>query len=270
MPVDRTDVVEPEGTEERRRVGRDGPTRIDRGEPRNRRRVAAPIVVQHDHRVAPAEPEVVERFVGEATGERAVADDRDDLAAVAGGVSGDRQPEGVAHRGRGVAVLDDVVLGFDPGRVPRHPAALAEPAEPVEPARDQLVDVALVPGVPHDGVAGRVEDAVQRQGQLDRAEVGPEVASVDRHRLDERFRSVDCFEQGVHHRDRASAVIVPGSPRKFPSATGPRPAPVGRREPEPTPPGARPAPESARQPERRSRPRGEPGGRCGPPRPRGA
>ena len=137
-------------------------------------------------------------------------------------VAGDREPVRVAHRGGGMAVLDEVVLGLDPRRVPGHPAALAEPAEAVEPPGDQLVHVALVAGVPHDRVAGRVEDPVERQGQLDRAQVGAEVPAVDRDRVDEhvadllreraqlvvvesaqRLGSVDCFEQGVHHEDRA-------------------------------------------------------------------
>ena len=107
MAVDRADVVEPERVEERRRVGA-----LDRGEARDGRRVAAAVVVEHDHRVAAAVPEVVQRLVGEAAGEGAVADHRDDLAGVAGGVAGDREAVRVAHRGGRVAVLDDVVLGL--------------------------------------------------------------------------------------------------------------------------------------------------------------
>ena len=73
-----------------------------------------------------------------------------------------------------------------------------------------------MPGVPHDGVVGRVEHPVERQRQLDCAQVGSEMTAVDRHRVDEdladllgeraqlvvvelaqRLRSVDCFEQGI-------------------------------------------------------------------------
>ena len=81
---------------------------------------------------------------------------------------------GPGQRGRGVGVLDDVVLGLGPARVAREAALLLEPAE-VVPAGEQLVHVGLVAGVEDDRVARRVEDPVQRDGQLDHAEVGPEV-----------------------------------------------------------------------------------------------
>ena len=109
MAVDRADVVEPERLEERRGIGA-----LHRGEPRHGRRVAAAVVVEHDHRVAPAVAEVVQRLVGQAAGEGAVADHRDHLAGVSGGVTGDREAVRVAHRGGRVAVLDEVVLGLQP------------------------------------------------------------------------------------------------------------------------------------------------------------
>ena len=40
--------------------------------------------------------------------------------------------------------------------------------------------VSLVAGVPDEVVAGRTENAVQRQCQLDHAQVAPEVAAVGR------------------------------------------------------------------------------------------
>ena len=85
VAVDRADVVEPERagrtpTGRRRRSDR-------RGEPRHGGRVAAAVVVEHDHRAPPAVPEVVQRLVGEPAGERAVADHRDDLAVVTGGAA---------------------------------------------------------------------------------------------------------------------------------------------------------------------------------------
>ena len=74
-----------------------------------------------------------------------------------------------------MAVLDPVVLGLAPARVARQPAALAQVGEVVARAGDDLVHVGLVAGVPQDDVAGRVEDPVQGEGQLDHAEVGAEV-----------------------------------------------------------------------------------------------
>ena len=77
--------------------------------------------------------------------------------------------------GRGVRVLDHVVLGLGPARVAGQAAALAQRAESAAPAGEQLVHVRLVAGVEDDPVPGRVEDPVQRDGQLHDAEVRPEM-----------------------------------------------------------------------------------------------
>jgi len=84
-----------------------------------------------------------------------------------------------------VAVLDPVVLGLPPGRVARQPARLAQGREAVAAAGQDLVYVGLVAGVPHDDVAGRVEDAVHGQGELHHPQVGAEVAARPEHGLDD-------------------------------------------------------------------------------------
>ena len=56
-------------------------------------------------------------------------------------------------------------------RVAGQPAGLAELLEPALATGDDLVHVRLVAGVPQDRVGGRVEHAVQRERQLDGAEV---------------------------------------------------------------------------------------------------
>ena len=60
---------------------------------------------------------------------------------------------GVGERGRGVAVLDPVVLGLGPVRVARHAAGLLERLEAEAAPGEQLVHVGLVAGVPQDDVA---------------------------------------------------------------------------------------------------------------------
>ena len=72
--------------------------------------------------------------------------------------------------------LHDVVPGSSALRVAGEPAARAELRE-VLPPGEQLVDVRLVAGVEDEGVGGRVEDAVDRDRQLDDAEVRAEVAA---------------------------------------------------------------------------------------------
>ena len=82
--------------------------------------------------------------------------------------------------------LDDVVRALGALRVAGEAPARAEPGE-VLAAGEQLVHVGLVPGVEDDRVVRRVEDPVDRDRQLDDAEVRPEVAAGPRHVLDEEL-----------------------------------------------------------------------------------
>ena len=76
----------------------------------------------------------------------------------------------------------------------------------VEAAGENLVDVGLVADVEEDLVLGRVEDGVQREGQLDHAEIGAEMAAGFGESLDEEgadllrqlghLRSVQAFQVG--------------------------------------------------------------------------
>ena len=59
-------------------------------------------------------------------------------------------------------------------------AALAQGADAVAPAGEDLVRIGLVADVPDQAVLRRVEDVVQRDGQLDHAQAGAEMAAGDR------------------------------------------------------------------------------------------
>jgi hypothetical protein len=127
--------------------------------------------------------DVVDRLVRHAAGHRAVTEHGDDVAVVVDTqVAGDRHPVGVREDRRGVAVLDEVVLRFLAAGIARQAALLTELLELALAAGDDLVDVRLVAGVPQDGVGRGVEHAVQGEGELDRAEVGAQVAARVRHR----------------------------------------------------------------------------------------
>jgi hypothetical protein len=150
------------------------------GHPASGRRVAAPIVVQHDDdRPLPRRGDVVQRLPGHPTGERSVTDDDDrrpmPLTALLERLG---QAVAVAQRGRGVRVLDPVVLGFDAARVTGQPVAGAEGVEPVCSTGDDLVHISLVAGVEQERILRGVEHPVQHQRQLDDAEVGPEVPAA--------------------------------------------------------------------------------------------
>ena len=147
--------------------------------------------------------QVVEPLVGHAAGERSVADHRHDpTSGVAAQVLGGGQAVGVGQHGGGVAVLDPVVVGLGPRRVARQTRRAGGGWRTFSAAGDQLVHVGLMPGVPQDDVVGRVEDPVQRQGELDVAEVRTQVAAVGLDGLDDDLADLRG-ELGRAHRRSA-------------------------------------------------------------------
>ena len=67
----------------------------------------------------------------------------------------------------------------------REAAVLLDGVEPVAPAGEHLVRIGLVADVPHQPVARRVEDVVQRDGELDRAEPRGEMSAARGDGLDQ-------------------------------------------------------------------------------------
>ena len=155
------------------------------GQAADRRRVRAAVVVDDDDQRVVGRGDVVERLPAHAAGQRAVADDGDHVAVLAAQRERLGQAVGVGQRGRGVPVLDDVVLALGLARVAGEAAALAEQVEAVLPAGDDLVHVRLVPGVEQDAVVRRVEHPVQGERELDHAEVRAEVAAGAGHLVDQ-------------------------------------------------------------------------------------
>ena len=148
-------------------------------EPPDGRHVGAPVVVDDHHQLAVlAHGDVVERLPGHAAGQRAVADHGYDVAVLATQGEGLGQTVGVGQRRGRVGVLDHVVVGLVLAGVPGQAALGAERVELRGAAGEHLVDVGLVAGVPHHPVARGVEDPVDRQRQLDDAEVGAEMAAT--------------------------------------------------------------------------------------------
>ena len=64
------------------------------------------------------------------------------------------------------------------------PAFLAQRADAVAPAGQDLVRIGLVADIPDQPIFGRVEDVVQGDRQFDDAEPGAEMAAGDRHCID--------------------------------------------------------------------------------------
>ncbi len=124
-----------------------------RRQPRHRRCIRPPVVVEDDDDTGAGVAEVVQCLVRHPAGERPVADDCHHVPVL---LAPTLQAHGdavrVAQGRRGVAVLDPVVGGLGTRRVARHPARLAQGGEAFLATRDELVDVGLVSRVPQDHV----------------------------------------------------------------------------------------------------------------------
>jgi hypothetical protein len=106
--------------------------------------------------------EVVQRLEGETPGHRAVTDHGDDVASVdRSRVSSHGEAVGVGEHGRGVAVLDDVVLALLAARITRQATGLAQLGEAITAPGQDFVDVGLMAGVPQDRVARGLEHPVE-------------------------------------------------------------------------------------------------------------
>ncbi len=131
--------------------------------------------------------DVVERLQRQPRQERRVAhDDGDPLHGVAE-IAGRRQALGDREAGSGVAAVHHIVGGLAPPREAADAVDLAQRVEPLEAPGQQLVGIGLVAGVPHDPVARRFQQPVQREGDLDHTERGAEVAAGRRDRADDRL-----------------------------------------------------------------------------------
>src|SRR5207249_9404382 len=126
-------------------------------------------------------PDVVQPLEREARGERAVADDGDDVEVLALEVARDGHAVRGGDARAGVTRAEDVVLRLaareeaaDAAELPQRVEALAAPGE-------DLVHVRLMAGVPDELVARRIENAVVGGGDLERYELLLEftVRSID-------------------------------------------------------------------------------------------
>ena len=148
-----------------------------------------PVVVEHDDDVAVGVPGVVHPLVGEPAGERAVADDGDDLVVLALEVARGGHAERGRHRGRRRGRRRTGRARSRPTlEEAGEPAFLPQRREAVVPAGEQLPGVALVADVPDDLVARGVEHVEQRDRQLDDAEARADVPAGLRDDVDQAAR----------------------------------------------------------------------------------
>ena len=163
--------------------------RRDRADVRRDRHL---VVVEDHHELALERARVVERLVGEAAGQRAVAQDRDDLLLAADEIARRRHAERRGDRGAGVARAERIVRRLAAHRKTGKTAALAMRPEAVAPPGKDLVHVGLMADVPDELIGGKIEHSVKRERQLDDAEIRRQMAAVDGARADEQVANLTC------------------------------------------------------------------------------
>ena len=117
------------------------------------------------------------------------------------------------------AGAEGVVFGLSLRLVkPERPPPWRKRADAIATAGEDLVGIRLVPDVPDDPVGRGVEDVVQRDGQLDHAEAGPEMPARHRDRARSSRHAVPCatcaqigsrasLAQEVRRRDSCQAAV---------------------------------------------------------------
>ena len=138
--------------------------------------------------------QVVESFVSHAPGEGAVTDYSNNMAPVSrlAFVARHCHAVGIRQHRRCVTIFNEVVHAFFTAGVSRKPASLAQLCKPAPSTCNQFVNVGLVPGVPQDGVAWRLEHSMQRQGELDRAEVRTQMPAGFGYRCNDEVANLTC------------------------------------------------------------------------------
>ena len=166
----------------------------------HRRRNRHVVVVQDDQQAnLVGDAGVVQRLEGHAGGHRAVADHGDAVARLALAARRHRHAQGRRDRRRRVRGAKGVVGRLGAPREARDAALLAQRAHCLAPPGQDLVRIGLVAHVPDDAVLRRVEHVMQRHRQLDRAQVGRQVAAGAGHRIQQELAQLG----GQRHELRA-------------------------------------------------------------------
>src|SRR6267378_8636160 len=103
------------------------------------------------------------------------------LAAIA---RRDRHAERSRYRGRGMGRAKGVVHRLAAAGKARYAACLPQLAHSLASPGQDLVWIGLVTDVPHDPVLRRIEHVMQRDRQLDRAQVGTQMTPGPGDRLE--------------------------------------------------------------------------------------
>ena len=161
------------------------------------------IVVEDDDEPGTQRAGIVHGLVGHARRHGAIADHRDDMTVLLLEVARDRETERGGNRGRGMGSAESIIFALAPLREAGDSASLPKRAHAVAAAGQDLVGIGLMPDIPDECIAWRIENMVQRHRQFDHAEAGAKMPARDGNSADgfgPQFRS-DLHQ--IRSRERA-------------------------------------------------------------------
>ena len=160
------------------RLVRADPVEVIRDRPDILRDRPLVVVEDHDQPLGRAD-DIVQRLERDSAGERSIAAHGDHVLLGSAQVAGRGHAEGRGKRGAGVSRPKRIVRAFPAIEETAGAAGLPQaPEEFAAAPRQQLVHVALVGDVEDELVVRRVEHPMQRDRQLDDAQVGTDVPAV--------------------------------------------------------------------------------------------
>ena len=143
------------------------------------------VIVENADEAASRLGDVIERFEGDAVRQRRITENGHDvfIAAelIAGRADSQRGLQGRAGVRRAIAI----VLALAPHGKTADSFRAANRVETVFAPGQQFVNITLVTDIPDELIFGSAKDVMEGEGQLDHAEVGPEVAAVFRQDRDQ-------------------------------------------------------------------------------------
>ena len=118
-------------------------------------------------------PKIVQCLVRHSARHRSIANNGNDVSAIdrLSCVARNCKSVGVAQHRTGVAVFNEVVNAFFATRVSGNSVCLTQLVKPSTSARNDFVNVCLVPRVPQNCITRRIKHSVERKSQFNGSKV---------------------------------------------------------------------------------------------------
>ncbi len=141
------------------------------------------VVVEHDGQLFVEPAGVVHRLEDDARGKSPVADDGHDVVRFVGGevIVAASQTQRGAHATSCVSGHEQIIGAFLRVGIAHQTTLGPDRAELPKAPREHFVRIDLMARVPDQPVAAEIEGGVQRQAQLDHAQIGREMSTSRRH-----------------------------------------------------------------------------------------